>query len=89
MENYTVKICGKEVEIRKTFKQAIKAYCTDCSAGNRLEITECPSLACALYPFRGYIVVDGPKRVMSEAQKEATRQRFLKYRKESIISSGV
>ena len=89
MENYTVKICGKEVEIRKTFKQAIKAYCTDCSAGNRTEVSECPVKDCPLFPYRGFIITDGNKRVMSEEQKEAARQRLLKYHKESRISSGV
>jgi hypothetical protein len=82
-EKIKVKICDKEIEIRKIRSVAIKAYCTDCSAGNRTEVKECPCTQCPLYCFRGYIAwtIDKEnRREMSEEQKNAVRDRFKKAR---------
>ena len=50
-----VSICGRDVQIPARRSVAIKAQCTDCSAGQPTEVRECPCTDCPLYPFRGYI----------------------------------
>jgi len=75
MPTYKVKICNKEVEINKIRSKAIKAYCTDCSAGSRTDIKECPSTMCPLYPFRGYVNF-GDKREYTEEEKDKIRERL-------------
>lgn len=55
MATYKVKICNKLVEIPRQRGRAIKAFCTDCSAGNRTEVHDCPCTECPLYVFRGYV----------------------------------
>lgn len=55
MKTCKVKVCGKEVEIRKSRVTAIKAYCMDCSGGEIWEISNCHVKDCPLYSYRGYI----------------------------------
>jgi hypothetical protein len=76
MKTYKVKICNKEIEISKTRGRAIKAYCTDCSAGERVEVRECPCTMCPLYIYRGYIDWKGTKKPQTEEQKAIGRERM-------------
>ena len=73
---YTVKICDKDVEIRKTRATAIKAYCTDCSYGTRTEVVECPCKQCPLYPFRGFVQWKQEKREYTEEERAAIGSRL-------------
>lgn len=73
---YKVHICNKEVEISKTRGRAIKAYCTDCSAGQPEEVKECPATTCPLYIFRGYIRWNTEKKVLSEDERSEVRERL-------------
>jgi len=77
---YTPKICNKPTTIKKIRSVAIKAYCTDCSAGNRTEVKDCICTECPLYPFRGYINFEGEKRVMTEEQRAEAGERFRQAR---------
>ena len=76
MQKYKVSICGKEVEINKSRASAIKAHCTDCSAGNRTEVKECPCSDCALFPFRGYIIWTTDRQELTDDEKQVIRDRF-------------
>ena len=72
---YTVKICNKDVTIKKIRSTAIKAHCTDCSAGQITEVKECPHKLCPLYPFRGFVKWEN-KKEMTEEQKQKARERM-------------
>jgi hypothetical protein len=63
---YIVTVCDKEILVKKTRSNAIKAHCTDCSGGNRTEVKECFVKNCPLYPFRGYINWNSDKRGVEE-----------------------
>ena len=86
MNYYTVKICDKEISISKTRGRAIKAYCTDCSAGNRTEVKECPSKLCPLYIFRGYVDWQRDKKEMSEEDRFKQGERLRKARQDKKIT---
>ena len=81
MKTYKVKICGKEIEIAKTRGRAIKALCTDCSAGNRVEVKECPCTMCPLYIFRGYVDWNKTKKAFTEEQRKMMGERMSKMRR--------
>jgi len=86
MNKYTVKICDEEVEIRKSRVTAIKAYCLDCSAGQKREIKNCPCTMCPLYIYRGYS--SEGKKAISEEQMvnlRATALKNLKFTKKSPV----
>jgi hypothetical protein len=74
-QTYTVKICNKDVTIKKIRSTAIKAYCTDCSAGQITEVKECPHDKCPLYPFRGFVKWENTK-TMSDEQKKLAGERM-------------
>jgi len=75
MKTYKVKVCNKEIEISRTRARAIKAYCTDCSAGNQTEVAECPCTMCPLYIYRGYIRWTLDKKEVTEEEMELRRER--------------
>ena len=86
MATYQAKVCDKELSLNKTRATAIKAYCTDCSGGQRGEVAECPCKLCPLYPFRGYISWNKEKKRMSEEDKAKVRERFAKARQDKKIN---
>lgn len=58
--------------------RAIRAKCMDCVCGQSLEVKLCPcdgtqSTYCPLYPYR---LGRGPKREMTEAQRQASANNF-------------
>jgi len=82
MKTYKVKVCNKEIEISRTRTRAIKALCTDCSAGQRQEVAECPCTMCPLYIYRGYIEWNSKKKEMTVEQRLAARDRMKKMLKD-------
>jgi hypothetical protein len=64
MATYKVKICNKMVEIPRQRGKAIRAYCTDCSSGNIMEVQKCPCTYCPLYTFRGALKWESMKEVI-------------------------
>jgi hypothetical protein len=77
-KTYKPLICGKEVEIPFIRSKAIKAYCSDCSAGERSEVTNCIITTCPLYPFRGFVNWNQEKRVLTDEQKAKVRAQFTR-----------
>lgn len=73
-KTYKPSICGTAVELPLIRSKAIKAYCTDCSAGQRIEIVQCASKDCPLYPFRGYVAWN--KEKMSNEDRLKARERL-------------
>jgi hypothetical protein len=88
MKTYKVKVCDKEIEIARTRTRAIKAYCTDCSVGQRQEIAECPCTMCPLYIFRGYITWNSEKRELTTEQKKVVVDRLGKMRLDTENTKG-
>jgi len=87
MPTYKVKICDQEVEINKIRSRAIKAYCTDCSGGQRTEVKECPCTLCPLYPFRGYVEWNPKaKRKISPEERERMSQRLKNARQNHNVA---
>lgn len=60
--------------------KAIKARCIDCCGGNYNFVKECPSVGCALYPFRKGRNPFRVKRVLTEEQRQAAAERLAKAR---------
>ena len=59
--------------------KAIKQNCIDCSGGSANEVKLCPCTNCPMYPFR-FGKNPYTKRVFTEEQKEASRERLKKVR---------
>jgi hypothetical protein len=53
--------------------KAIRHKCLDCAGDSSKEVELCPVKDCALYPYR-FGKRPGPKRQVSEEQKERLRQ---------------
>ena len=60
--------------------KAIKEKCLDCSCGSILEVKDCPSTKCPLYPFRFGKNPFRQKREMTKEQREAATERLKKAR---------
>ena len=86
METYSPKICNKPITINKTRTAAIRAHCTDCSAGFRTEVSECACVDCPLYPFRGFTEWEGKRKPMSQEQRLAASKRLKKYHSNGRVS---
>lgn len=56
--------------------KAIRQKCLDCSGGSWHEVSLCWAETCPLYPFRFGKNPFRVKRVLTEEQKEAARERF-------------
>lgn len=62
--------------------KAIRAFCIECCGNSASEVKLCPSVNCALYPFR---FGKNPyrttvKRELTEEQREELRERLRKMR---------
>lgn len=76
MKTYNPKVCDREMTLALRRSVAIKAYCTDCSAGIRTEVKHCPAVQCPLYPFRGFITWDKkPEITRATASKGALTEK--------------
>lgn len=62
--------------------RAIKLRCIDCCGGSYNEVKVCPSVGCALYPFRTGKNPFREKRVLTEEQRQAAAERLAKARAE-------
>lgn len=60
--------------------KAIREFCLDCCGGSGTEVRECPSLNCALYPFRFGKNPYRAKREMTEEQRKAAVTRLAEAR---------
>lgn len=71
-EEYTLRFHQKKSPL-----QAIKLHCWDCCGGSTDEVKKCTCKnTCVLYPFRMGKNPFREKRVWTEEQKEAQRNRF-------------
>lgn len=61
--------------------KAIRAYCIECSGGNKNEVRLCNLKDCPLYPYRLGKNPNYVKRTMSEEQKKAMAKRLEAARK--------
>lgn len=61
---------------RVTPMQAIRKKCLDCSCWSWSEVKQCELSDCALYPFRLGRNPNIGKREMTEAQRQAARERL-------------
>lgn len=63
--------------------KAIRDFCIDCCGGSRETVKKCPSVKCALYPYR---LGKNPyrKRELSEEQKIAAAERLKRARENKI-----
>lgn len=59
--------------------KAIKEFCLDCSGDNHNEVKKCTNDKCPLFNFRLGKNMTTKKREMTEEQKQAARERFMKY----------
>jgi hypothetical protein len=60
--------------------RSVRLKCLDCSCGSVSEVTACPVEACPLHPFRfGKNPNRNGTRVMTEEQKQASKDRLLAY----------
>lgn len=62
--------------------KAIREFCIDCCGGSRETVKVCPSVKCALYPFRMGKNPFRQKRELTEEQKAAIAERLNKGKKE-------
>ena len=74
---------GYKLEYKKSPLKAIRAKCLECSNDSSNEVKTCTVENCYLYPFRFGKNPYRTKRVLTEEQKEAARNRLKKAR-ESI-----
>lgn len=72
---------------RKSPLKAIRLKCLDCSGGSWNEVSQCWAEDCPLHPFRFGKNPFRVKRVMSDEQKEAARER-LRLARENRKESG-
>lgn len=66
--------------------KAVRLKCLDCSGGSPREVDLCSIESCTLHPFRYGKNPYRAKREMSDEQREATKERFAKARKEKKAS---
>jgi hypothetical protein len=59
-KTYLLAVTGKAQRL------AIKAHCSECGGWSRKEVTLCPCVSCALWPYRPY----RPSRIKSPAVSE-------------------
>ena len=64
--------------MQKSPLKAIKAYCYECSGGQREEVKHCAVKNCELYAFRSGKNPYRKKRELSQEQKDAIRMRLSK-----------
>lgn len=81
VENYT----GERIT---SVLKAVKFKCLDCSANQRDEVKYCPCTNCTLWPFRLGKNPYRKKRVMSEEQRNAFRERLRNSMKERWSKNG-
>lgn len=62
--------------------RAIKLRCIDCCGGSYSEVKVCPSVNCALYPFRTGRNPFREKRVMTDEQRQQLAERLARARAE-------
>lgn len=67
--------------------KAIREFCIDCCGGSRDTVKVCPSVKCALYPFRMGKNPFRQKREMTEEQRKAAGNRLREARKNSGSST--
>lgn len=65
---------------RKPVLQALRERCIDCCAGSSQEVRYCTAVACAAWPFRMGTDPWRAKRVLSDAEKAALRDRLARGR---------
>lgn len=63
--------------------KAIRAFCIECCGWNSNEVRLCPSVRCALYPFRFGRNPYRTKRELTEEQRIAAAERLKKAREEA------
>lgn len=63
--------------------KAIRAFCVDCCGGSTNEVKLCPSVRCALYPFRFGRNPYRTKRELTEEQRVAAAERLRIAREEA------
>lgn len=69
-------------EIRNPAK-AIRAFCLECCGGRSSDVRDCTSSRCPLKPFRFGKNPYRAKRVLTDEQKAAARERLRKAREEA------
>lgn len=57
--------------------KAIRAFCLNCCGESASEVKLCPSIRCALYPFRFGKNPFRSKREMTEEQREKAAERLI------------
>lgn len=79
---------GFKGETITSVMKSVRAKCMQCS-GTSYEIKKCMCFSCALYPFRLGKNPYRQKRVMTDEQKQAAKERFAKARKlKKGVSNG-
>ena len=58
--------------------KAIRAFCVECCGGSSNEVKLCPSVRCALYPFRFGKNPFRAKRELTDEQRAALSERMRK-----------
>lgn len=64
--------------------KAIRLKCLDCSGGSPNEVRLCTAKGCPLYPFRAGKNPYRTVRTLTDEQREAARERFMKYREKKM-----
>lgn len=71
--------------MQKNPVKAIREFCLDCCGDSSSFVKECPSVNCALYPFRLGKNPYRTKREMTEEQREAAAKRLADARERKKV----